>query len=253
MKTISVLTLMLLCAIHSFGEEVIPQHKIDQAYEKFGSNPIDPEELRKVELLSSSDIYQQLLIMDIPPSDRQIMLLNVMKKRPKELALEIRKTLSEPSLSMDTMGIISRMSALVSTEFEAEIAEKILKHPSSREFDAYFMDSKDFRNHFRSEPELLRTVINILLSEQRILKDSTQHKKWEESIENFEQLKKRREGNRESEIKSGSIQSEQHDRNQNKRDDLDDKNGVSFYMLLSVGFLVLLAVLLIIFKIGRKS
>lgn len=252
MKTIAVLTLMHLCVIHSFAEEVIPQHKIDQAYEKFGSNPIDPEELRKVELLSSSDIYQQLLIMDIPPSDRQIMLLNVMKKRPKDLSLEIRKTLSEPSLSMDTMGIISRMSAIVSPEFEAEVAEKILNHISSREFDAYFMDSKDFRNHFRSEPEFLRKVLDALLSEQRIEKGSTRHKKWEESIDSFEQVKKRREGHRESEINSGSRQSEQHYRDQNKQEGLDDKKKFSLYLRLSVGFLFLLAFLLIIFKIGRK-
>jgi hypothetical protein len=245
--------LLFLSEIHSFGEEEISQHKIDQAYEAFRGKPIDQEELRTVQLLSSSVIYKELLNADHSPSRWKEMRVMTMKKRPKDLVLEIRKTLNEDPLSIDTMGKVASFASLVSPEFEAEIANEILKHPSAGEFDIYFMDSEEFRSHFRSEPGLLRLALNTLLSEGRIEKDSARHKKWEASISKFEHIQKRREENRESATHPASRQSEQSNDAQKEKAGFGDKDKFPFNWLLSFGILILLAALTILAEVWKRT
>lgn len=184
--------ILLLSGIYSFGEEDAPQSKIDQAYEAFKSKPIDQEALKEVQSLSSSELYIQVLKASPSPSRWKEMRVMTLKKRQKDLILEIRKTLNEFPLTIDTMGKLTSLASLVSPEFEAEIANEILQHPSSREFDVYFVDSEDFRNHFRSEPELLRSALKMLLSEDRIGKNSATHKRWEASISKFDRIQEQR-------------------------------------------------------------
>lgn len=248
-----IVLLMLLSGIHSFGNEGIPQHKIDQAYEAFKRKPIDPEELKKIESLSSSEIYKQLLSADHSPSRWKEIRVMTMKKRQDDLILEIRRTLKEYPLDIDRFGRLASLATLVSPEFEAEIANGILEHPSSRDdFDVYFMNSEEFRNHFRSEPGLLRLALDKLISEGRIEKDSATHKKWETSISKFEHLQKRREENTESATNPASRQSQQSNDAQKEKAGFGDKDKFPFNWLLSFGILILLAALTILAKVLKK-
>lgn len=241
-----IISMLLLSGIHSFGDEGIPQHKIDQAYEAFKRKPIDPEELKKIESLSSSELFKQLLIASPSPSRWKEMRVMTMKKRQKDLMLEIRQALKEYSLDIDTIGRLASLASLVSPEFEAEIANEILQHPSSREFDVYFMGSEEFRNHFRSEPELLRSALNTMLSEERIEKNSEIHKRWEASVSKFDLFQKKG-GKREPKTQPNNRQSEQAREPQKENAPFSHTEKPSSLRWLIGGF-VLLVVFLFLFK-----
>lgn len=248
MKTF-VLLILLLSGVKSYGDEDIPQQKIDQAYEAFRRKPIDQEELRKVESLSSSEIYNELLKASPSPTRLKEMRMMTLKNRQNDLTLEIRKTLNEFPLTIDTMGQLTFLASLVSPAFEAEIANKILEHPSAPEFDVYFTSSEDFRSHFRSEPALLRAALNRLLSEGRIKKDAESHKKWEASISKFESLQEQK-NKREPKIQPTNGQSGIAVEFQNKNGSLNEEKKPPL-LLLIIGAFVLFGILVLLSKVWK--
>jgi len=141
---------------------------------------------------SIHELYQGILYSN-PTSNWFKKELEKIKDHKEDLAFEIRKTLEEPSLHIDTFGKICLLSYYVSPAFEAEVALKIINHPSSIEYDIYFVSSREFRNHFRAEPDLLESTHKQLLSQGRIEKNSDISKKWEASISEFKRDQRKRE------------------------------------------------------------
>ena len=183
-----IILLLLVSLLHSFGNESIPQHKIDQAYEKHRRSPVGETELRELQSLSTSEIFDQVLKADQSPSAWRESRLRILEKRKEDLTLEIRKTLNESQLTIDALGKLAFLASLVSPDFEAEVASSILKHASASEYDIYFLDSETFRNHFRSNPGLLQSSLNNLLAEGRIEMHSATHQKWKDSIFKFQRI-----------------------------------------------------------------
>lgn len=248
MKLFIILTL-ILPVIYVYGTEDIPQHKIDKMYEAYKKKPIDPEELKEVQSLSSSEIYKQLLNASHSPSSWKEMRVMTIKERQNDLILEIHKTLEIFPLTIDTMGKLTDLASLVSPEFEAEIANKVLEHPSAHEFDIYFTGNEEFRDHFRTEPDLLKSALIKLLSEGRIDKNSAIHKKWEASISKFDRFQEQRD-KRKTTIPTTREQTEQVSEARNEKANHEDNEKFPYTWLSILGILILLVVFALLFKVG---
>jgi hypothetical protein len=97
----------------------------------------------------------------------------------------------------------------VSPDFEAEVAFKILNHPSLIDYDVYLISARNFRDRFRTQPDLLISAYKQLLSQGRIEKNSDISKKWEASISEFKKDQRRREkGNKDLQIDEKTIKNQ---------------------------------------------
>lgn len=181
MKMITVITVLMYSFLSAENFDSY-QNKIDKAYEEYGGLQVSESMLQEVEAMSTLQIYDDLLRASPSPSPWQDARILVIKKRKDELSNKILETLKNPQLTIEVLGKLPGLASVISPELEAEIAGEVLRHPSSREFDTYFLNSKIFRDHFHASPSLLRSSLEDLVSEGRLEKDSPTYKEWEKTI-----------------------------------------------------------------------